>query len=405
MKFWTIGGKVGNFALQAAALLLAPLATSTIAAADANTPPIASVDSRGAVTIDVHQTDVPVFESGEGVYYRLPSILVTREGTVLAACQKRKGSRSDWAESALVLKRSTDGGKTWGTEKTLYERPGYSVFNGNLVEDRQTGQVLATCIAFPTKEGADWFLKTWIPADGGFDLIRSLDDGQDWSSPEHHIPAPNADEWRGGAAFNNNHGVQLTRGPHAGRLVLGARVFKKGVYEGRAKGGVIYSDDHGKTWHVGGAGFPTDGSLNGEVALCETSTGAVYVNYRNSDRRANPRRRLYSRSRDGGASFYEEGAEEDLPAHGCNAGLVSFAVEGEEKPIAMLLTYPREPSRHKLTCYFSSDDGQSWSAAKEISNGGGYSDVAVLPDRIILVLYEQSRAAGLHLARFRLIRK
>jgi hypothetical protein len=71
----------------------------------------------------------------------------------------------------------------------------------------------------------------------------------------------------------------------------------------------------------------------------------------------------------------------------------------------MLLTYPLESSRHKLTCYVSSDDGQSWSGTKVISNGGGYSDVAVLPDRTMLVLYEQSRAAGLHLARFCLTEK
>jgi sialidase-1 len=387
-------------------LIMTAVATpgAAIRAAEPTLPAVPS-EPIPAVTIDVHQADLPVFESEEGVYYRLPSILVTREGTVLAACQKRKGSRGDWAESALVLKRSTDGGRTWGPEQTLHEQPGYCVFNGNLVEDRQTEEILAAFITFPTKARNGWFLKTWIPAGGGSDIVRSRDDGKSWSPVEHHIPAPNADGWHGGAAYNNNHGVQLTRGPHAGRLVLAARVFKKGVYEGRAKGGVIYSDDHGKTWHVGGAGFPTVGSLNGEVALCETSTGEVYVSYRNTDRQANPRYRLYSRSRDGGASFYQEGAEEDLPAHGCNAGLVSFTAEGDGKSFLMLLTYPLESSRHKLTCYLSSDDGQSWSGTKVISNGGGYSDVAVLPDRTILVLYEQSRAAGLNLARFRLTEK
>lgn len=397
-----------NTIRQLLSLLLVMTAVATPGAAiraDENAIPSAATDSIGAMTVDVHQVDLPVFESKEGVYYRLPSILVTREGTVLAACQKRKGSRGDWAESALVLKRSTDGGRTWGPEQTLHERPGYCVFNGNLVEDRQTKDILAAFITFPTKARNGWFSKIWIPAGGGFDLVRSADDGQNWSSPEHHIPAPNADGWRGGAAFNNNHGIQLTRGPHAGRLVLCARVFKKSVYEGRAKGGVIYSDDHGKTWHVGGAGFPMDGSLNGEVALCETSTGEVYVNYRNTDRQAKPRCRLYSRSRDGGATFYEEGAEGKLPAHGCNAGLVSFGAEGQNDPFLILFTYPRTSSRHKLTCHISSDDGQSWSATKTISNGGGYSDAAVLPDRTILVLYEQSRAAGLHLARFHLTEK
>jgi len=354
-----------------------------------------------AAAIGVHQADLPVFESGDGTYYRLPSILVTRGGIVLAACQKRKDSRGDWAESALVLKRSTDGGKTWGPEQTLYERPGHSAFNGNLVEDGHTGELLATFIAFPTAAGAAWFTKTWIPAGGGFDLVRSDDDGRTWSRPEHHVPAPNADGWRGGAAYNNNHGVQLTRGPHAGRLVLGARVFKKGVYEDRAKGGVIYSDDHGRSWRVGGAGSPAQGRVNGEVTLCETSAGELYVNYRNCDRRASPRRRLYSRSRDGGASFYQEGAEEDLPAHGCNAGLVSFTPAGADKPL-LLLTYPLEPSRHKLVCYVSSDDGRSWSRTDVISQHGGYSDVAVLPNGTILALYEKSRAEGLCLARFSL---
>ena len=350
-----------------------------------------------AVMINVHQANLSIFENGNGTYYRLPSILVTHNGTVLAACQKRKGSRGDWAESALVLKRSTDGGQTWGPEQTLCERRGHSVFNGNLIEDRQTGEVLATFITFPTKAGPGWFVKTWIPAGGGFDLIRSRDDGKTWSSSEHHTPAPNADEWRGGAAYNNNHGVQLTRGPHAGRLVLGARVFKTGVYENRAKGGVVYSDDHGKTWRVGGVGFPEQEAVNGEVALCETSIGEVYVNYRNR-RSGNRRCRLYSRSRDGGASFYEEGAEKDLPAHGCNAGLVSFSPAGAKKPL-LLFTYPLEPNRRKLVGYFSHDDGQSWSRTKVICDHGGYSEVAVLPNGTVLVLYEKS---GLNLARFSL---
>jgi hypothetical protein len=125
MKFCTIGGRVGNFALREVALLLAPLAMVTITSANENTRLSAPTDSTGAVTIDVQQADLPVFESGEGMYCRLPSILVTREGTVLAACQKRKGSRGDWAESALVLKRSTDG-QSWSGTKMISKGGGYS---------------------------------------------------------------------------------------------------------------------------------------------------------------------------------------------------------------------------------------------------------------------------------------
>jgi hypothetical protein len=78
-----------------------------------------------------------------------------------------------------------------------------------------------------------------------------------------------------------------------------------------------------------------------------------------------------------------------------------MATAAAEKPL-LLLTYPVEPNRHRLTCYISSDDGRSWSGTQLISDHGGYSDVAVLPNGTILALYEKSRAEGLCLARFRL---
>ncbi|MFO8012158.1 MAG: sialidase family protein [Phycisphaerae bacterium] len=349
----------------------------------------------------LHEKDRPVFVSRGGVFYRLPSLLVTKDGTVLAACQKRLGHRGDWARSALVLRRSTDGGRTWSDEQVLFERADWCCFNGNLVEDRRRGTVLALFIAFPRAAGPTWFPRQWMPAGGGFDSVRSTDDGKTWSEPTHHVPAPNPDGWRGGAANNNNHGFQLSTGPHAGRLVVGARVFKKGVYEGRAKGGVIYSDDGGKIWHVGGAGLAGKGAVNGEVALCEAAGGEVYVSYRNRDRAAEPRRRFYSRSRDGGATFYDEGAVNDLSAHGCNAGLVGFTPRGADGRV-LLLTYPARADRADLTAYLSRDGGRSWTRTRRITGHGGYSDVTVLPDGTILALYEAARAGGLYFARFNL---
>lgn len=373
------------------------VAATTLAIATSAACAAREQESYGAKVF--HQKDLPVFVSGGGAFYRLPSLLVTRDGTVLAACQKRKGHAGDWAESALVLRRTFDGGRSWSDEQVLFERDGWCCFNGNLVEDRRNGTLLALFIAFPRAAGGEWFPEKWIPAGGGFELVRSTDGGATWSKPEHHVPSPNANGWRGGAAFNNSHGVQLSAGPHAGRLVVGARVFKKGVYEGRAKGGVIYSDDGGKTWCVGGAGLAGRGSVNGEVALCEVSDGQVYVNYRRQGGR--PRRRLFSRSRDGGASFYEEGTEEELPAHGCNAGLSCFTPRGADRPI-LLLTYPLNANRSDLTCYISRDDGRSWARTRVITAHGGYSDVNVLPDGTILTVYEKPRAGGLCLARFNL---
>lgn len=361
------------------------------------------------------ETDIPLFENLAPHFYRLPSLLVTSQGTVLAASQKRLGSRNDFAPSSLVVRRSRDGGKTFEPAQTLFERNGYCTFNGNLVEDRQTKTLFACFIAFPQAERADWFTETWIPQGGGFSIIKSSDDGRTWSAPIEVLAEPNAEGWRGGGAFNNNHGVQLRSGPHAGRLVIGARIFKPGVYEDRAKGGLVYSDDHGETWRVGGAPFPGYRDANGEMTVGETADGEVYVNCRNSvskllgaARKAGPaavlpgglvpQRRLYARSRDGGESFYEEGYHEELFDGPCNAGLAAYSWGDDAGPARLLFTAPANRQRTQLTGYVSSDGGRIWKAGNVLSErSGGYSDVAVLDDQTILVLYEGDE--GLLLAR------
>ncbi len=364
------------------------------------------------------EADVPVFSNRDQQFYRLPSLLVTSQGTVLAASQKRFGSRSDFAPSSWVLRRSRDGGRTFEAEQTLFERSGYCTFNGNLVEDRQTGTVFACFIAFPQAEHAGWFTKTWIPQGGGFSIVKSTDDGRTWTAPIEVMPKPNAEGWRGGGAFNNNHGVQLRVGTHAGRLVIGARVFKAGVYENRAKGGVIYSDDHGETWQVGGVPFAEWGDAVGEMTVGETAEGEVYVNCRNEVNKVLaratpdgqsvklpegmvPQRRLYARSRDGGETFHEEGCHMELFDGPCNAGQTAYSWGEDGGQGLLLFTAPVNRQRTRLTGYVSRDGGRSWTAGNVISeSSGGYSDVAVLPDNTILTLYESR--AGLLLARYNL---
>ena len=64
-----------------------------------------------------------VFISGRGGYhtYRIPAVILTPKGTLLAFCEGRKTSRSDHGDLDLLLRRSTDGGKTWGGMQVVYE--------------------------------------------------------------------------------------------------------------------------------------------------------------------------------------------------------------------------------------------------------------------------------------------
>lgn len=366
------------------------------------------------------ETDVSLFANDQ-CHYRLPSLLITKKGTVLAATQKRFGKGDDFAPSSLVLRRSLDGGKTFEPEQVIFEREGTNTFNGNLVEDRETGTIFATFIAFPHAEWRTWFQKTWVPAGGGFSIVKSTDDGKTWSAPVEIMPTPNAEGWRGGGAFNNNHGVQLRGGAHPGRLLIGARAFKEGVYEGRAKGALIYSDDHGATWKVGGVMLKEIDGINGEVTVAETGDGEVYVNSRNGASKVilrakaagekatvpegiTPHRRIYSRSKDGGETFYEEGVHEELFDGPCNAGLTWLP---EKESSALLFTAPAVQNRSKLTGYLSRDGGRKWIAGQVISEkSGGYSDSVVLPNGTILTLYENARNAerplGMLIARYNL---
>src|SRR5262249_55878815 len=69
-----------------------------------------------------------LFEAGKDGYalYRIPGIVVTAKGTLLAYCEARKGDRGDWGTIDIMLRRSNDGGKTWGARRKLVE-PGDKV--------------------------------------------------------------------------------------------------------------------------------------------------------------------------------------------------------------------------------------------------------------------------------------
>ncbi len=83
----------------------------------------------------------PVFVSGEGGYhtYRIPSAIVTPKGSVLAFCEGRKGGRGDAGDIDMILKRSDDGGKTWGKTQVVWDDATNTCGNPCPVVDAKTG--------------------------------------------------------------------------------------------------------------------------------------------------------------------------------------------------------------------------------------------------------------------------
>jgi sialidase-1 len=167
----------------------------------------------------IEHTDV--FTSGAGGYhtYRIPAAIVSAKGTVLAFCEGRKKSRSDTGDIDLVLRRSTDQGKTWGEPRVVWDDGGNTCGNPCPVLDRDTGTL--------------WLLLTWNAGEiheskvkPGFGLdsrrvfvTHSTDDGLTWAEPSDITTVAKNKAWSW-YATGPGAGIQLQHGAHKGRLVI-----------------------------------------------------------------------------------------------------------------------------------------------------------------------------------------
>ena len=330
-------------------------------------------------------------DAGGGENIHLPSILVTRRGAVIAACQLRKKAAGDWGhDTDILLRRSTDGGQTWEPVQVVYRKAGINAVNGPIVQDRETGTIILPITEVPSKQTtqAQW-VENLVRGGGSMNYITSTDEGKTWSEVVACKPLgpPGLIAW----PSNNSHGIQLT----GGRLILGAFVAEvkpadQSYQECEYSAGLVYSDDHGVTWHIG-ARIPYNGT--DEIVAAETTEGEIYANYRHNNRNPYDLVRGCARSRDHGESFYEMGLQDHLSRADCHAGLARYAAEGRGRK-TMIYSGPTgleqgiAMGRHHLAVRISYDDGRSWPVSQTVVNGSAsYSDLAVMPDGTILCLY------------------
>ena len=368
---------------------------------------------RAKITVD-HTNQQ--FHDLDGFVVHIPGLLVTEQGTVIAVCQKRHDSGSDGRTAKdILLSRSEDGGKTWTRQEVIYEDPESHSCPSALVEDRSTGTLFLAFWKVPAHivDILDYFringeqcAELW--------LLKSTDEGRTWSGPSHIRPAPNEDGWVGWAN-NGVHGIQLTAGEHAGRLVIPAFLFKAGEPGQVAgiRGGLLYSDDHGESWRAGGV-LPNGSD---ESSLVETVEGDIYVSYRRNTRRTGYRHS--ARSTDGGESFAELGEHEDLPGPGLNVGLIRYASRTDGPGPLLLYSHPPSLIRARpgetpaprlggsdMTVYLSRDEGRTWPVSRLIEPGPArYSDLAVTQDGTILCIYTNGKTRDrekISVARFNL---
>lgn len=377
-----------------------------------------------------HET-VDLFTVGDNPAYQLyhiPGVVVTAKGTVLAWCEARKRSAgvSDWDDIRILLRRSTDDGKTWSEAKSIADAPGpkrknpFSLLMKNvdpndvtynnpvLIADRDGTVHMLFCLEYERV-----FYQ------------RSVDDGISWITPEEITVAFDAFkkdyDWKV-LATGPNHSIQLKNG----RLIVP-------VWLSTGEGGnahrpsvtaTVYSDDSGKTWHAGEIAVPcTEEWINpNETVAIELADGSVMLNVRNESRQ---HRRLITVSKDGATGWITPVFDEALLEPICMGGLVRYSLGKDGGKNRILFSNPdnlqradgkEEPGKNRdrknLSVKLSYDEGKTWSVNKVLEPGlSMYSDLAVTPSGTILCFYGRGGAstglssfagAGLTLARFNL---
>jgi sialidase-1 len=342
------------FILRATAILLilAP-AASTFAAA----PP------------DIERTTV--FTSGTDGYhtYRIPSVIRTKSGTVLAFAEGRKNGRGDSGDIDLLLKRSTDDGKTFSAQQVIWNDAENCCGNPCPVVDERTGKIL---LLMTHNLGSDTEKTIKLRTATGTRTIwltTSDDDGLSWTPPREITKDVKKPDWTW-YATGPGVGIQLLFGPHKGRLVIPCDYVQ---FPGEKTGNshVIYSDDSGATWKIGGE--PPQQVFN-ESQVVELSDGRLMLNMRNHRPALTPdtpRQRGVSISTDGGVTFQEATRDATLIEPICQASILRVDSPANGKSLLAFSNPASERSRENMTVRFSRDDGVTWPAAMEIKTFPG----------------------------------
>ena len=336
--------------------------------------------------------------------YHIPGIVVTAKGTVLAWCEARKrpAGVSDWDDIRILLRRSTDDGRSWSAPVSIAAVPGpktknpfalrmknvdpadVTYNNPVLIADRDGTVHMLFCLEY---------MKVFYQ--------RSTDDGLTFTTPVEITATFDAFTkdygWKV-LATGPNHSIQLRNG----RLIVpvwlstgtGGNAHRPSVTA------TIFSDDAGKTWQAGNIAVPdTAAWINpNETVAIELNDGRVMLNVRNESK---AHRRLVTTSADGATGWSTPRFDDALLEPICMGGIVRYRHGGQN---LILFCNPHnldkekgqpEPGksrdRKNVSVKISRDEGQTWSVHKSIEPGPSmYSDIAVTRAGTILCFYGRS---------------
>ncbi len=311
--------------------------------------------------------------------FRIPAIVKTKNGSLLAFAEGRMcGSCGDEGDINLVLKRSTDNGKSWSDMIIVWDDEKNTCGNPVPIVDEETGDI--------------HLIMTWNYI--RVFVTKSTDDGLTWEQPREITNTVKDSNWVR-YATGPVHGIQISQGANKGRLLATAYTRIENGGEDKRFSFMIYSDDNGKTWNRGEL---TQQAYVGECTVAETNKGLL-LNMRSSTAKA----RIFAYSSNGGISWSSNQQRNDLTDPKCQASLISYK---QGRKWIIYQSNAASLARKNLTIKQSLDDGETWSAGTAIFPGlAAYSDMTLLNKNTIGVLFENGEKSPYDKITFTTIKK
>ncbi len=339
--------------------------------------------------------------------YRIPAIISLSNHDLLAFAEGRVNGSDDFGDVNLVLKRSSDQGKTWSALKMLVDYDSFQAGNPAPVVDMfdpnyPEGVVY---LFFNTGNNHEYDIRmnrgvreVW--------MMKSFDLGETWESPENitsqthrpNNPAFNPtytykEDWRH-YANTPGHAFQFQKGKYKGRIYIAANHSKgdpqENFSEYQAHG--FFTDDHGETF---GISESVDIPGSNESIAAELPNDRMIMSIRNQ--KGDIRQRILAFSSDGGESWDSEEFEEELPDPVCQGSIISLT-DSKNRFILAHSNNSDTSNRNNLSMKFSFDEGKTWPKTiliDGISDPGksaytAYSDLVVLKEDKIGIVYEKN---------------